>query len=417
MKITIVTGGSRGDVQPYVALGKGLRQAGHTVTLLANIDFASLTAEAGLTFRSMGESVEKLLQSPEWRALTEGGNFLKIVMQMNREMSKRARAQAAQMPDLCSDADVLVAGVGGIGGAFSVAEKLNIPVVQAYVFPITPTRAFPSPLTPTLPLGGLLNKPSYTAMRQMLWMSTRAADSATREVLGMPKGSFWGPFAGLDQRRVPTLYGYSRHVLPQPSDWDASKQVTGYWFLDAASDWTPPASLMDFLNAGPPPIYIGFGSMVQRDPHESARLALKALELSGQRGVIASGWGGLKAGDVPESVYLVESLPHRWLFPRMGAVVHHGGAGTTAAGLVAGVPSIVVPFMGDQGFWGKRVADLGVGTAPIPRKRLTAERLAAAITQTVTDPAMRQRAADLGQKLNAEDGIAQAVTAIERSIG
>ena len=189
--------------------------------------------------------------------------------------------------------------------------------------------------------------------------------------------------------------------------------MTGYWFLDPSIEWTPPADLVDFLQSGTPPIYIGFGSMGNRKPEETTRIALKALAMTGQRGVLAAGWGGLSQTDLPETVHMISSIPHSWLFPRMAAVVHHGGAGTTAAGLRAGIPSIVVPFFGDQPFWGQRVAKLGVGPVPIPKRQLSAERLTAAINQAVQNRPMRNQAAALGEQIRAEDGIAQAVSIIQ----
>lgn len=172
--------------------------------------------------------------------------------------------------------------------------------------------------------------------------------------------------------------------------------------------------LAAFLEAGPPPVYIGFGSMVSSRPQETAELALQALARAGQRGVLASGWGGLHREALPEEVFLLDAAPHSWLFPRMAAVVHHGGAGTTAAGLRAGVPSILTPFFGDQPFWGRQVHKLGVGPQPIPQRQLSAANLAAAIQQAVTDTEMQQRAADLGRRIRAEDGVARAVEVLQR---
>jgi sterol 3beta-glucosyltransferase len=416
MNISIVAGGTRGDVQPYIALGKGLKDAGYIVRILTTDDFEQLAVDAGLEFSSTGGSLEALLQSDEWRKTTEGGNFIKILSRMMAESKKRAHDQAATMPALLDGTDLLVAGMGGLGGAFSIADKLNIPVVQAYVFPITPTSAFPGPLTPALPVGGPFNRLSFIAMRQMLWQTIRVGDVATRKTLGMARASFFGPFRSFHQKQVPILYGYSKYVLPRPSDWDDLNHVTGYWFLDPPATWTPPDDLVAFLQAGPPPVYIGFGSMGNRSPEATTQLALKALALSGQRGVLASGWGGLSSADLPKTVHMIKSIPHSWLFPQMAAVVHHGGAGTTAAGLRAGIPSIIVPFFGDQPFWGQRVAQLGVGPTPIPKKRLTAEKLAEAITQTVANTTMRQRAADLGAKIRSEDGLAPVVTIIQQAI-
>lgn len=412
MRISVVASGTRGDVQPYIALGKGLKDAGYTLRVLTSDDFEALVTGAGLTFSSAGESVEAVLQSDEWRKLMESGNFLKILRGMTAAMKERAHRLALDMPRLLEGTDLIVTGMGGMGGTFSIAEKLDIPVIQAYVFPITPTRAFPSPLTPTLPFGNLLNRLSFLPMRQMLWHSARAGDVATRKELEMPRGSFFGPYGALARRQVPTLYGYSQHVLPPATDWDAHHHVTGYWFLEPAPDWVPPADLVAFLQAGAPPVYIGFGSMGNRNPEETTRLALKALALSGQRGVLASGWGGLSGSDLPDTVHMLKSVPHSWLFPQMAAVVHHGGAGTTAAGLQAGVPSIVIPFFGDQPFWGQRAAALGVGPVPTPKKRLTAEKLAQSITQAVSDAGMRQRAAALGEKIRAENGAARAASLI-----
>ncbi len=413
MKIAIAASGTRGDVQPYIALGKGLQQAEHRVRVLTSDDFEALATDAGLEFCSTGSSIEAMLQSDEWRKTMESGNFIKILSQMTAEMKRRAHDLALKMPVLFEDTDLIVTGVGGMGGTFSIAEKLGIPMIQAYVFPFTPTDAFSSPLTTSLPLGRVFNRLSFHVMRQILWQSVRIADVNIRRELSLPAASFWGPYRSLRQKSSPVLYGYSPHVLPRPDDWDTRTHVTGYWFLDPSSAWTPPADLVDFLQAGPAPVYIGFGSMGSRNPEEVTRLTLRALDLTGQRGVLASGWGGLHQADLPSTVHMISSIPHSWLFPKMAAVVHHGGAGTTAAGLWAGVPSIIVPFFGDQPFWGQRVAALGVGPSPIPKRRLTAEQLAQAISQSVSDSAMRQRAATLGEKIRAEDSVGGAVSLIQ----
>jgi len=213
---------------------------------------------------------------------------------------------------------------------------------------------------------------------------------------------------------TPSLYGYSPSVLPKPPDWDDYHHVTGYWFLDAQSDWQPSEDLLRFLESGPPPVYIGFGSMSHENPERQTRLALRALELTGQRGVLLTGWGGMSRLSAPPNVFFVDNVPHAWLFPRIGAVVHHGGAGTTGAGLRAGVPSIITPGGGDQSAWADLVVKLGVGPRAPGIKSLTAEKLAKAINTAVNDSALRARAAALGEKILAENGIARAVEVIER---
>jgi sterol 3beta-glucosyltransferase len=197
--------------------------------------------------------------------------------------------------------------------------------------------------------------------------------------------------------------------VPRPADWPATVAVTGYWFLDEGADWQPPRALVDFLEAGPPPVFVGFGSMAGRDPDRLGRAVLAALARAGQRGVVVTGWGGLRVDDPPPGVFVAEAVPYDWLLPRVAAVVHHGGAGTIAAGLRAGKPTVVCPFVADQPFWGARVHALGAGPAPIPQRRLSAEALAGAIRVAVGDDGMRERAAALGAAIRGEDGVAAAV--------
>jgi sterol 3beta-glucosyltransferase len=309
--------------------------------------------------------------------------------------------------------DLLIVGVGGQYVAIALSEKLKIPLLQAHLFPITPTSAFPGVLFPRsfAQLGGHFNRFSYKLMRQVMWQGFRKADRLARQqVLDLPAAPFFGPDR---PTKLPILYGFSRSVIAPPADW-LNTHLTGYWFLDAAPDWTPPIDLQQFLANGEPPVYIGFGSMGSRQPEATADLVLQALAQTGQRGILQSGWGGLQKADLPDRVFMVKSIPHAWLFPQIAAIVHHGGAGTTAAGLRSGVPSIIVPFFGDQPFWGQRVAELGVGPAPIPRKQLTVDRLAQAIQIAVTDRSMRQRAAELGAEIQAEDGVDNAVTIVNK---
>ena len=251
-----------------------------------------------------------------------------------------------------------------------------------------------------------------------MWQTFRPADNkACRQVLQMAPASFWGPFTSLQRQAQATLCGYSPQVMPPPGDWADFIHVTGYWFLEPPAAWEPPSDFVNFLQAGPPPVYIGFGSMGSNKPEETTELVLQALARTGQRVVLSSGWDGLKKENLPETMFMIGSMPHSWLFPRMAAVVHHGGAGTTAASLWAGVPTIVMPFFGDQPFWGQQVHELGVGPTPIPRQHLTVERLAEAIRRAVSDTTMRKSAACLGERIRAENGLAQAAAVIEQNSG
>ena len=424
MRIAIIATGSRGDVEPYVALGKGLVEAGHLVRLVTHEDFETLVSSHGVEYRPLEGRVQEIAQGAAMRELLEKGSFVAILRRMSREAQGRALVLAEGGLAACKGMDLVLAGVGGLFTGLALAEKLDLPLLQAYYIPFTPTRAYPSFLLPPLPFRspGALNCLSYRLAQQMLWQGFRAADKAARQrVFDLSPAPRWGPFNSDRLQGMPVLYGFSSHVIPKAPDWDDSTHVTGYWFLERVSglspppaDWAPPPALEAFLQEGPPPLYIGFGSMSSWNPEETAALILQALARTKQRAVMLSGWGGLRAAELPDTVLMVDSVPFSWLFPRVAAVVHHGGAGTTAHGLRAGVPSIVIPFFGDQPFWGRRVFELGVGPEPVPRKKLTVERFAGAIEQAVADEGMRQRAAELGSRIQAEDGVARAVALVEQ---
>jgi sterol 3beta-glucosyltransferase len=413
MKIMIITPGSRGDVQPYIALGKGLKDAGHVIRFVSHQNFKKLVTSYGLDFWSVDSNVQDIVENDEMRERIEKGNFLSMMAQMAKEAQREAVIFAEGGLAAGQGMDLVLAGMGGMYIGLAIAEKLNLPFLQAYVVPFTPTRDFSSVLTPKLPTP--FNRLSHGLTRQLMWQGFRSADTlARRKVLDIPLAPFSGPYNSKATRGLPILYGFSPSVIPVPSDWDDNTHVTGYWFVDEADDWTPPSALSDFLQAGAPPVYIGFGSLSNRNPEETADLVIRALKQINQRAILLSGWGGLQKTDLPESIFMIDSIPHSWLLPRVSAVVHHGGASTTAAGLRAGVPSVIVPFYGDQPFWGRRIAELGVGPNPIPRAKLTSERLASAIQQAVTDKGMHERAASLGEKIQAEDGIARAAEVIQQ---
>lgn len=413
MRIAMIAMGTRGDVQPYIALGQGLKAAGHFVRLITHENFEKLVRSYGLEFWPVKGDVQAIMDTPEMRDLLEKGNFLAITSRTAKASQQAAIDWAHDGLAACQGIELLIAGVGGLFLGLALAEKLKLPLLQAYIFPFTPTRAFPAILFPRFisKLGGDVNRLSHHLFRQIMWQGSRTGDRLARQqVLSLPPAPFLGSYHS-EYFQHPILYGFSSFVIPKPSDWQ-NTYVTGYWFLDEAPDWTPPKALLDFLHKGSSPVYVGFGSMGSRNPEQTADLVLKAIAIAGQRAILQSGWGGLSKADLPDTVFIVDSIPHSWLFPRVAAVIHHGGAGTTAAGLRAGVPTIVIPFFGDQPFWGQRVAELGVGLEPISRKQLTTERLAEAIHRAVTDRPMRQRAADLGAKIQAEDGIANAVAIV-----
>ncbi|MBK9125737.1 MAG: glycosyltransferase family 1 protein [Chloroflexi bacterium] len=411
MNIMILTAGSRGDVQPFVALGRGLTAAGHTVTLAGPRQFDSFVTSNGLAFSPVNDDLLRLKDTASGQQAMEGGGklaLIKQVMPMLRKMLHDASDAAAEIrPDAIVYHPKALAGI-------HLAEKYGIPGYLTLPLPLTaPTREFPVPIV-TGSFGGFLNRLSYGAAFRAIVMPYMGMINTWRaETLGLRKLSRLHSMTHTsDGTPANQLLAFSTHVVPRPADWPDHICVTGYWTLDDARPWQPSEELERFLDSGPAPVYVGFGSMVGTDAAGTAQTVIDALKKAGQRGVIASGWGGLRADSAPAHIHIIDEAPHDKLFPLMSAVVHHGGSGTTAAGLTAGKPTVVVPFTADQPFWGARVHALGAGPAPISKRRLTVDALAAAIDQAVNSPDMRATAERIGAALRAEDGVAKAVEVI-----
>jgi UDP:flavonoid glycosyltransferase YjiC (YdhE family) len=418
MRITIFTAGSQGDVQPCLLLGRGLQQAGFEVILAAPENFGSLSQDYGLSFHPLRGDVQQTMTSETGRRFMEtgGGNPIRSILAMRRMIGPLARQMAEDALAACHDSAALISLAVFAPFGKSIAEIQGIPLINLEPAPVLPTRAFPAPGFPVQRnLGGRLNRLSGFAMLQVIWQWYRPYVNEFRKRFGL------APLTGSSFYRIltaaPLLSAYSPKVIPPPPDWPGTAHLTGYWFQESQPAWHPSAELKAFLDKGQPPVYVGFGSMGGRDPEHFAGIVLEALARSGQRGVLFTGWGGMKVMAVPEEVCVVDSAPHSWLFPRMAAVVHHGGAGTTAEGLRAGLPTVIVPFIVDQSFWGKRVQALGVGPAPIPAKNLTADQLAVAIQAANLDPQMKARAAALGEAIRAEAGLDNAVKIVSRYLG
>jgi sterol 3beta-glucosyltransferase len=318
-------------------------------------------------------------------------------------------------PELAAGADVLIYSPAFLLSAPHAVEQLGIPAMPTVLQPfLTPTRTFPVVGMPAWPLGGWYNRFTYTLSEVFVTALLRRPINRWRtQTLGLPRDKGRGLFAAIRQARTPTLYGFSPTVLPKPADWGAHVHVIGYWFLPPRA-WQPPEELRRFLAAGPAPVYIGFGSMTDATPARLMRSVLEAIEHAKVRAIVASGWGGLQSSDPPDNVLLIDDAPHDWLFARVAAAVHHGGAGTVGASLRAGIPTVVIPFRSDQPYWGQRVHALGAGPPPIPVTRLSAIGLAQAVRQALGDETMRQRAQAIGAAIRAEDGVASAVQVISQ---
>lgn len=417
VRITIITLGSRGDAEPYVALGVGLAHAGYDVTVATHEMFRALAEERDLAFAPLGGDPRGVLADPlsdRWLATGRRRHLLPAARAFLRTMPALLAQSLADYWHVAQGSDLLLYSAVAAPVRW-IAERLRIPGIAALVQPLHPTRAFPTIALPMARrLGPWGNLATHRLAAHAAWRPVRSAVNAWRQTtLGLAPVPARAPMPWLGAAGTPTLYGFSPRVVPRPDDWDAAIHVTGYWTLAPAASWHPPRALSAFLAAGRPPVSIGFGSMTPRDADRLTAIALDALERAGQRGILLGGWGCLgTTRALPPNVFAIEEVPHGWLFPQMAAIVHHGGAGTTAAALRSGVPSIVVPLGFDQAYWGARVAALGVGPPPRRRGRVSAPWLAGVIRRAIQDPGMRSRAATLGATLRAERGVDAAVAII-----
>ncbi|MDA2920937.1 glycosyltransferase [Desulfobacterota bacterium AH_259_B03_O07] len=416
MKITILAIGSQGDVQPLVALGLGLNSAGHDITIATHKMFEKFVRSNGLEFNLIQVNPRESLESEAGQAALEhGSNPLRSWINFGRMVKTNFIQTGIDCLIACNSTDAIIYSPFGTFFAPHVSERLKLPAIAAYLAPSHATREIPSFLSPTQKnLGGVFNLFTWKLLELMTWFPYRSIVNKWRvESLDLPPLSL-SYIRDRVKRQKLVLYGISPSVLPKPKDWRENIKVTGYWFLDFEKEWTPSNELLNFLSNDKPPVYVGFGSMTTRNPKQLTELVIKALKISNQRGILLTGWGCLGDTDLPEDVFEIKSAPHSWLFPRLAAVVHHGGAGTTAASLKAGKPTIVVPFFVDQPFWGRRVSDLGVGPKPIPFKRITAEGLAFAINNAVNDNSIENNATNLGERIRGENGVAVAIDGIEK---
>jgi UDP:flavonoid glycosyltransferase YjiC (YdhE family) len=390
-----------------------LQNAGHTVQVVASPGYEAWVRARNLGFYPLKTDVNTFAK--ENAALMDVG----IVQQLQifRTQIKPIMVQMGlETLEATRESDVLMTIEFGIALLIDVVKVNKLKTILINPAALNPNREFASPALPPapgwFPFPQGYNRLSHAMLQRIIWSTLDGArnEIATR-YLGLPKRKFGDYRAML--ATTPALTTVSRHVVERPADWDAHFQVTGYLF-DDDPEWTPRQDLTDFLAAGEAPVYIGFGSMPDSKPQVTTQMLFDAVRQSGKRAVILIGWAGLGAEEVPSNIHLLKYAPHGWLFPKMATVVHHGGAGTTAAGFRAGVPMVIVPHSGDQPYWGRRAKQLGVGADPIPRKKLTADKLAAAIQEATTHHQMRDKAAELSRKIANEDGIGIAVEAVQK---
>jgi sterol 3beta-glucosyltransferase len=400
--ISILCAGSRGDVQPYLGLAVELRKLGHPVRIAVTKDYAELVRRYKIDCFTMNADFESVGVDPQMiRQAQQADNPLKMFLSF-QQMKHYAVHLVEEYFAACEGSDLVVYHPGATIGYFA-AQKLGFPAVLASPFPLHKTRQQTSVvLYGKVRSNPLINTVSYILLQRMLWMAAASSlKSFWKEKFGHLPQDFGIPFERHNDVRHPALVSCSNHVFARPSDWNEHIHQLGYWFVEEPEEYIPHQALADFLASGEKPVYVGFGSMFNRDETtRTTRIVIEGLTLAGKRGIL-SGMGTLP--DLAKTMLPVENIPHTWLFERMAAVVHHGGAGTSAAGFRAGVPSLILPHALDQYAWAQRSFELGVGAKPIPIKKLTPENFAEAL-QLALQPAIVEKARELAHKIEIEDG-------------
>lgn len=408
MNITILTFGSRGDVQPFLPLSLGLMSRGHNVILAAPARFKLLVEEHGISFFSLAGDPEELS-----RRLNDAGyNFVKLVKELMSHAVDIGAEMMRQTDEACRDADLIIHTFAHAVGAHTLAREKNIPDIHIQTFPMfTPTGDYPNISLPNLGFR-FLNRLTHTASLKITELTAFLGFEQVRRRAGLPKRKIYSPFKDSPPRlRTPILCAWSPSLIPPSSDWSPRVHVAGYYFFPYNNSYVPPNELKEFLEAGKPPVCVSFGSMVNKNAEKVDEIIRKALKRTNNRGIILSGWGSMKRESTSDLLYL-ESAPHDWLLPKCKMLMHHGGAGTASAALRAGIPQIVVPFMADQPFWGSRVHAIGVALKPIRVNQLSGEKMVRAIAAAESN-AILERAQATGQRVRGEDGVGEAVRLVE----
>ena len=410
MRVLIFTFGTRGDIDPFAALAERLSATGHVAVLSAPASYRQVVSSA-VGFEPMATEMDRVM-----RAGMAGMDGPAQALALARQMSSAMRTSLLEQWEIAQRVQptVIIAHPKALGG-LHIAERLGVPFVASLPLPfLTPTEAFPIPFL-ARPLPRRLNRLTYQFNRFPALAYGKMVNRFRREDLALPRTSrFSDSLTTCDGDPVPVLYPFSHHVVPVPGDYPTTAHVTGYWFRDRLGRLdAPPDDLVEFLDGSRPVVYVGFGSMgFGAKAGERGRLVLQALQEAGVRAVVATGWGALTAHSTGD-IMVVKDVPHDWLFPRVSAVVHHGGSGTTAAGLLAGKPTLICPVLGDQPFWGRRVHELGVGPQPLPLRTASPTALADRILQLISQQDYADTAATIGERIASEDGTGRAVELLE----
>ncbi len=416
MQIAFFTLGTRGDVEPMVALARGFADAGHEVRFVSDESARPLVLPYGIPGHFLTGSVHERLSALSGTSHLHPRDpyrFARVLTATYADLISTGAPEAAEAMRGCN---LVIMSKSSFGIGYALAEKIRAVPCEAAFAPSASSRYLPTSLLPwpSAPLPGGIRRLLHEAAARAAWLGARDVVNTARRALGLAEIS-WpfgrGRSALLDA--IPQLNGFSPTVVPPPPDWPKSVTVTGYWRHRDDGSWRPPPALAAFVETGPRPIYVGFGSMIDRRPAQLQEIVLRAVRGLGLRAVVSTGWGAMAGLPSSDDILVVEDVPHDWLFPRVAAVVCHGGAGTTAAVASSGTPSVIVPYGADQPFWGWALERLGVAPRAIPRRHLSVRRLTAALRRATTDDVMRRRAKEVSALVQAEDGVRRAVEVVD----
>ncbi|MEU1129977.1 glycosyltransferase [Streptomyces sp. NPDC005900] len=404
MKVALLAFGSRGDIQPFLALGTGLRARGHEVDLATTTDFKGMVEHAGLNFREIPGSTGNYFKMPGViKALRKSPSIVRASRAIPRPTQDEVVAALDAMHEATQGADFMVNAMLTRGAGYA---DPGVPWGTVAWWPIVPTGRFPAFGFPELPLGAPYARLSHSLAGQLDWAMNRGPVNKFRKNRGLPPLSGGSPAKKLGVE-YPVFHATSPSVVVPPSDWPARAHVTGYWFWDRP--WEPPAELVDFLESGEPPVALTLGSTWPVYGEETFERVLKAVRKAGRRMVLVDG----PEGDMPDDVFRAGEMDYSWLFPRTAAVIHHGGPGTVAEVLRAGVPNVVLPCFADHPYWAARLLEMGVSSQPVPLTKLTQELLDHSVSTVLGDPRIAERAAALGPRIVGDRGVETTCELIE----
>lgn len=412
MRVTVVAGGSRGDVQPLVPLAQGLAAAGHEVTVAASVDARSLVTDHGLGFTAFEVSIADQMRTEAGRAwiVDSAGRPFRELRHMRRVYTELAQSLAHGLLALRGTADLFISGILTVDAIASIAAHDGAAHATALLCPFHPTADGRAGLTAQNPRTSVFNRSRTRIGHWLLSRSITQAGQIVRRELGMPETGPRGFLRTLGT--VPAVLGASPVLVPTPADWPSTVTVTGPWSIEEPDGYSPPADLATFLDGGDPPLYLGFGSLSIVQPERIREVAVAAARAAGVRLLLSSTDLLGPDGDA----FGIGDAPHSWLFRRVAGVIHHGGAGTTHTALLAGVPQTAVPHIADQPYWGRRVHEEGLGPAPLPLNRLTVAALATRMRELAAATVARARATELAARARKEDGVARALEVLGTTV-